>query len=248
MRKCLTGQEARRFLEHGRSSRDFLIKRVLLYTGIRVGECAALQAKDVDLEGAQVHVGKTVMQVTHFGKVNPITKTKKNPDGYPHYSDDKVVQLMDDDQKVYKATGKEIAELVSTGVLKGEVIRMGVKSKEFGRVAPLVDPETLEMLRLYVNALEPEDWLWESAKGSRLTKGAMQLMIVKHMKAVGIPVERARSHALRHTYAVQWIKGGGDLRTLQLNLGHSNIQTTAIYLSMTAGDRVETAKKVDLGY
>ena len=45
------------------------------------------------------------------------------------------------------------------------------------------------------------------------------------------------THTLRHTFAVQSILAGRDLATLQHDLGHSNIQTTSIYLQMTAEDR-----------
>ena len=44
-------------------------------------------------------------------------------------------------------------------------------------------------------------------------------------------------HTLRHTYAVQSIRAGRDVVTLQHDLGHSNLSTTSIYLQMTAEDR-----------
>jgi len=43
-------------------------------------------------------------------------------------------------------------------------------------------------------------------------------------------------HALRHTFAVQWIKAGGDLTTLARWLGHRDIRSTLRYLQWAPED------------
>lgn len=40
-------------------------------------------------------------------------------------------------------------------------------------------------------------------------------------------------HQLRHSMAVNWLINGGDLRSLQIILGHSNLETTQRYLQLT---------------
>ena len=39
-------------------------------------------------------------------------------------------------------------------------------------------------------------------------------------------------HKLRHTFSVNYLESGGDLRTLQKILGHSSLKTTSIYLDL----------------
>jgi site-specific recombinase XerD len=43
-------------------------------------------------------------------------------------------------------------------------------------------------------------------------------------------VDKTSMHLLRHKHSVDFMAGGGDIKELQFNLGHSSVKTTEIYL------------------
>lgn len=48
--------------------------------------------------------------------------------------------------------------------------------------------------------------------------------------AAGIEDARLNPHTFRHTFARSWLANGGDIYKLSLVLGHSEMQTTLMYL------------------
>ncbi|HEX5417074.1 MAG TPA: tyrosine-type recombinase/integrase [Chloroflexota bacterium] len=66
----------------------------------------------------------------------------------------------------------------------------------------------------------------------RLTPRAIQQMVRRQAIKAGIP-EKLTPHSLRHGFAVDLLRGGADLRTVQDLLGHRTVTTTQIYTRLT---------------
>jgi integrase/recombinase XerD len=61
-------------------------------------------------------------------------------------------------------------------------------------------------------------------------------------KANGVEFRRFRFHHLRHRHAVDWLKSGRDIYSLQGRLGHTSIKTTEMYLEYLTPEEIQIAK------
>lgn len=68
------------------------------------------------------------------------------------------------------------------------------------------------------------------AKGHRWAYRSALDQFKRLCKSLGIEGARCSFHTFRHYFAVNYIRMGGDLYRLSKTLGHTDIQTTAIYL------------------
>lgn len=71
--------------------------------------------------------------------------------------------------------------------------------------------------------------LFLSYSGNRIDYCAIQKLVKKHLRASGI-TKRVTVHGLRHSFATSLVKRGVDIFTVSQLLGHSNLQSTQIYL------------------
>jgi integrase/recombinase XerD len=71
--------------------------------------------------------------------------------------------------------------------------------------------------------------------GERLSRKSIQEMLREQVKAAGIPIPFT-AHSLRHGCATHMLQRGADVRHVQQLLGHSRIETTALYTRVIPGD------------
>lgn len=74
------------------------------------------------------------------------------------------------------------------------------------------------------------------------TPQAVAQCVKKWLKRLGMYESGKSAHSLRHSYAVHYYRRTGDLRGLQKQLGHSNVQTTTIYADVLKEDIQDNIK------
>jgi site-specific recombinase XerD len=141
-----------------------------------------------------------------------------------------------------------IALFYGTGLRAGELRVLKVTDIEGGRKvlhvregkgkAPrdiaLSEP-LLERLRIYWRWRKPKDWLFPSKQRPNhpMDDKTIRAVCRSAARRAGIR-KRVSPHVFRHSYATHMLEAGADLRTIQVLLGHRDIQTTARYLRVSS--------------
>lgn len=127
------------------------------------------------------------------------------------------------------ASGLRVSELVNLRLSDlnmegGFLIVVGKRSKE--RIVP-IGRSALSAIRAYLEASRPKGpFLFQGKKGGRITRQAVWKIVKKYGRLIASKVS---PHTIRHSFATHLLKGGADLRSLQLLLGHGDISSTQIY-------------------
>ncbi|MFI5273726.1 MAG: tyrosine-type recombinase/integrase [Ktedonobacterales bacterium] len=133
------------------------------------------------------------------------------------------------------STGMRVTELISLNVTHVDLTRGHVRcvTQRNERILPLSLPAQsaiatyLEGHRRALLRSPNEPALFLNHHGERLTRQGFWLIIKSYARAVGIP--SITPHTLRHSFALDMLERGMELRSVQELLGHANISTTHIY-------------------
>jgi site-specific recombinase XerD len=135
---------------------------------------------------------------------------------------------------------KEVLSLNRDDLLLAESqIRVRGKGSKI-RFLPLA-PETVELLDHYLRLERPAITdtavfvsLKGRARGTRMTPEGLRSLFRHHRVTTG--VVHANPHRFRHTFASDMIRAGVSLPALMQLMGHSQIQTTLVYVQLTPLD------------
>ena len=113
-------------------------------------------------------------------------------------------------------------------------VRKGKGMKE--RLLPF-SPRTGQMIWRYLASRKdarPQDPLFASKLNRSMNRTKLSEMFRSIGTRAGVP--HTHPHRFRHTFAIQYLRNGGNAYTLQAMLGHSTLETVRIYLKLAQLD------------
>jgi site-specific recombinase XerD len=110
----------------------------------------------------------------------------------------------------------------------------------------MLSPTLLHTLRAWWRTTRPAFWLFPGQRpGHPMDKGAVQwaCRLARFRSGIAKPLT---PHGLRHAFAVHLLESGTDLRTIQLLLGHRQLETTSRYLRLATTKVCAATSPLDL--
>jgi site-specific recombinase XerD len=175
-------------------------------------------------------------------------------------SQEEVARLIDAALTSYHRT--LLMTLYATGVRRAELTHLQVSDIDSRRMVihvrggkgrkdrdVMLSPKLLEELREHWRRFKPSTWLFP---GNRQHTGDTPIDTKVVWYACQQAAQRAgiqknvHPHTLRHCFATHLLEAGADLRTIQMLLGHRDLEETTIYLHLSERHLSATASPLDL--
>jgi site-specific recombinase XerD len=148
-----------------------------------------------------------------------------------------------------------------TGARRAEVTRLKVSDIDSQRMVVhiqggkgrkdrdvMLSPVLLEALREYWRRLKPKTWLFPGTRGHTAPRPITSKVLwhACHQAALRAGLhKRVHPHTLRHCFATHLLEAGADLRTIQMLLGHHDLEETTVYLHLSHRHLSATASPLD---
>ncbi len=119
------------------------------------------------------------------------------------------------------------------------------------RVIPLWQ-DTIDVIKVYITKRRPkqdgEEHLFLNDKGKNITRFGIRYLIEKYTdkaikKQPSLKQKKISPHTFRHTTAMHLLQAGNDLNFVRLWLGHSNLNTTHMYIEINMEMKKEILSK-----
>ena len=150
-----------------------------------------------------------------------------------------MMMLIDSGMRVSELIELKVSDVnMDTGSI---LIRNGKGGKQ--RVVR-IGARTQKVLWRYLTLFRKDesDLVFVSRTAQPLTVNAVQRLISRLGRSAGIP--GVHVHRLRHTFAISFLRAGGDIFSLKYLLGHSSLTMVSNYLgSLNADDAARAHKR-----
>jgi integrase/recombinase XerD len=130
-------------------------------------------------------------------------------------------------------TGLRVSELVNLNradLHLGTGAHVNCRGKGRKHRSTPLNKQTVTVLKAWLDEHrdDPDDPLFTTRTGARLSRDAVERLVTKHATTAGL--KAVTPHVLRHTTAMQLLHAGVDITVIALWLGHEQTETTQIYL------------------
>jgi len=139
--------------------------------------------------------------------------------------------------------------LLDTGLRLSEIINIKIRDIDFSTSSIHVKvtktdvdryvcftESTRNLLKKYIVTNKIQEFIFYDFRSkNKMTTSSVESFIYRLRIKLKIE-ENITPHKWRHTFATNYLKKGGDLETLRLLLGHSNLKTTQKYLHLSKSD------------
>lgn len=206
-----------------------------------------------------------ILQEEGLGENNPmvgIKLRKENTDTVKPLTDDVVKILLNQpNQRTFLGkrnyvcmllmlgTGIRPSELLSLHVddwrdfhiiVRGEIAKDGEQ-----RILPLTSSLVKELYKyVQIRGDWGGKWLFPNHEGDRFTTHGLYQALKKCAKRGGVDPKLITPYVFRHTFAINFLKAGGDVFKLQKILGHSSLEMSRRYVKWSTQDLQEGFEEI----
>jgi site-specific recombinase XerD len=180
-----------------------------------------------------------------FRQFLPFPKVRKK---LPHIlSREEVARMIEASSGLFQRT--LLTVLYGTGMRRSEVVRLKVADIDSQRMVihvvngkggkdrdlPL-SPALLETLRAYWRWMKPRTYLFPSRMHREVERPISDKTLWHACREAAAKAgirKKTSPHLIRHSWATHLLEAGADLRTIQMLLGHEDLEVTAKYLHLS---------------
>src|SRR5690242_1325297 len=131
------------------------------------------------------------------------------------------------------------------------VERATVRQKKTGQPVRFeLTEQTRQAVDHYISAFSrsPGEFLFPSRRSPKQSLATRQYarLVDQWVTSIGLDATRFGTHSLRRTKASLIYRRTGNLRAVQLLLGHTKIESTVRYLGIEIDDAIEIAEKIEV--
>ena len=223
-RRVLTVDEQELFIKHLERTKSWYeeMYKLMLLTGMRIGEVGGLQWEDIDFTNKFIYIKRSLSYQYEDGEKKVFLtspKTENSVRKIPFFGETKDILLRQFEKQ------------------KNRRSDMGKKWKQ---------PEELGDLVFTTSLGSPIGRYTIENDMRKITKQINEELRVESMYSGAVPktFERVHPHALRHTFATRCFEKGMIPRTVQEIMGHSNYNTTVSYTHVLDDMKQKEAERV----